>query len=111
MIQNIEENANATHEKGELGEVDLSQYLFFMAFNLVGKLTLSRDLLGSQSKDGQEFFAIMKKVVEWAGKLNLADFFPSLKRLDLKGIKRNMMQDMRPTLNIMSGFVKERIEE
>ncbi|KAI9154545.1 hypothetical protein LWI28_027882 [Acer negundo] len=111
MIENIEEDSSAAQARGELGEVDLSQYLFFMAFNLVGKLTLSRDLLDSHSKEGQEFFEAMKKVVEWAGKPNLADFFPFLKRLDPQGIKRNMVRDMGCSLKIVSGFVNERIEE
>ncbi|KAK1587750.1 hypothetical protein Q3G72_016460 [Acer saccharum] len=87
-------NGAPAQARGELDEVDLSQYLFFMAFNLVGKLKLSRDLLDSQSKEGQEFFAAMKKVVEWTGKPNLADFLPFLKRLDPQGIKRNMVRDM-----------------
>ncbi|KAK4839566.1 hypothetical protein QYF36_022853 [Acer negundo] len=109
--ENIEEDTSAVQTRGELGEVDLSQYLFFVAFNLLGKLTLSRDLLDSQSKEGQEFVAAMKKVVEWTGKPNLADFLPFLKRLDPQGIKRNLMRDMGCSLKIMSGFVKERVEE
>ncbi|TXG58358.1 hypothetical protein EZV62_016187 [Acer yangbiense] len=110
-LPNIEDDVSATQARGELDEVDLSRYLFFMVFNLVGKLKLSRDLLDSQSKEGQEFFAAMKKVVEWTGKPNLADFLPFLKRLDPQGIKRNMVRDMGCSLKIVSGFVKERIEE
>ena len=41
----------------------------------------------------------------------MADFFPFLKRLDPQGIKRNMVRDMGCSLKIVSGFVKERIEE
>ncbi|KAL5809387.1 hypothetical protein ACOSQ3_030078 [Xanthoceras sorbifolium] len=83
MIRHIEE------------DVQLSHYLFFMSFNLVGKLTLLRDLLRSQSREGQELFEAMKKVME----------------LDPQGIKRNMVRDLGRSLEIVSGFIKERVEE
>ncbi|KAL5742824.1 hypothetical protein ACOSP7_029556 [Xanthoceras sorbifolium] len=66
MIGHIEEDVSTGRAlaSGGSGEVQLSHYLFFMSFNLVGKLTLSRDLLLSQSREGQELFEAMKKVME-----------------------------------------------
>lgn len=111
MIRYIEEDTAAAQERGEEGKVKLARFLFLMSFNLVGNLVLSRDLLNSGSKEGKEFFDAMNDVMVWAGKPNLADVLPVLKWLDPQGIKRNMVRDMGRALEIVSGFVKERVAE
>ncbi|KAJ0027840.1 hypothetical protein Pint_35846 [Pistacia integerrima] len=108
MMQFIEDDVAAAQARGELGEVNLVHYLFVMAFNIVGNLTVSRDLLNSHSKEGEEFFAAMSKVMEWAGAPNLSDFFPFLERLDPQGIKKDMDRDMGRAMKIIAGLVKER---
>jgi len=82
-----------------------------MAFNVVGNMVLSRDLLDPKSKDGPEFFDAMNRFMEWAGKPNVADFLPWLKWLDPQGIKASMAKDMGRAMKIAEGFVKERLEE
>ncbi|KAJ0088076.1 hypothetical protein Patl1_32346 [Pistacia atlantica] len=111
MVQFIEDDVAAAQARGELGEVNLVHYLFVMAFNIVGNLTVSRDLLNSHSKEGEEFFAAMSKVMEWAGAPNLSDFFPFLERLDPQGIKKDMDRDMGRAMKIIAGLVKERTAE
>ncbi|KAB2013431.1 hypothetical protein ES319_D09G156000v1 [Gossypium barbadense] len=111
MIRYIEEDAAAAQERGEEGKVNLARLLFLMSFNLVGNLVLSRDLLNLGSKDGKEFFDAMNDVMVWVGKPNLADFLPVSKWLDPQGIKRNMVRDMGRALEIVSNFVKERVDE
>ncbi|XP_044472860.1 iridoid oxidase-like [Mangifera indica] len=108
MLQFIEEDVAAAQARGESGELNLVHYLFVMAFNIIGNLTLSRDLLNSHSTEGEEFFAAMSKVMEWAGAPNLADFFPFLQRLDPQGIKKGMDRDMGRAMHIIAGLVKER---
>ncbi|KAA8516656.1 hypothetical protein F0562_016838 [Nyssa sinensis] len=110
MIRWIEEDAAASRAQGGSGEVQLSRFLFLMTFNLVGNLMLSRDLFDSKSKEGQEFFTAMNRVMQLAGKPNVADFLPFLKWLDPLGIKRNMVRDMGRTMKIATGFVKERVQ-
>ncbi|OAY39663.1 iridoid oxidase [Manihot esculenta] len=111
MIRSIEDDTAAATARGESGVVNLPHYLFLMSFNIVGNLMLSRDVVDSQCKEGYEFFQAMGMVSVWAGKPNLADFFPFLKWLDPQGLKRNMTRDMGRALEIVEGFVKERIEE
>ncbi|GLT59067.1 hypothetical protein SLA2020_319090 [Shorea laevis] len=111
MIHNMEEDAEVARAQGEAGELDLSHYLFLLAFNVIGNLLLSRDLVDSRSKEGREFFNAMGKVMEWGGKPNISDFFPVLKWFDPQGIKRNMERDMGTAMKIISEFVKERMEE
>lgn len=93
------------------GEVQLSRFLFLMAFNLVGNLMLSRDLLNAGDPEGMEFFDSMNKVLELAGTPNIADFLPFLKWLDPLGIKKRMVEDMGKTMKISSKFVQERLQE
>lgn len=95
----------------EEGEVNLSYVLFIMTFNLIGNLVLSRDLADKGSKEGREFQEAMQKFIEWAAMPNVSDFLPSLKWLDLQGIKKNMERDMGRVMEIIGRFVKDRIEE
>lgn len=110
MIMYIEEEMavkQATKGQG----IDLSHFLFLLAFNVVGNMVLSRDLLDPKSKDGPEFYDAMNRFMEWAGKPNVADFMPWLKWLDPQGIKAGMAKDMGRAMRIAEGFVKERLEE
>ncbi|GAV63822.1 p450 domain-containing protein [Cephalotus follicularis] len=111
MIRFIAEDTAAACSRGESGEINLAHYLFVMTFNLIGNVVISKDLLDSQSKDGHEFYDAMNKVMEWAGKPNVADYFPFLKWLDPVGIKRNMVRDMGRAMKIVARFVGERVEK
>ncbi|XP_065857186.1 iridoid oxidase-like [Euphorbia lathyris] len=111
MIQEIEEDSVAGLRRGESGEVELSKYVFIMAFNLMGNLVLSKDLVNSRSDEGNEFFHVMDKVMELSGKPNLADFYPFFKRFDPQRIKKSMERYLGRTLSIVEKYVMERIEE
>lgn len=111
MIRWIEEEAAMSLAVGGLGEVELPRLLFCMLFNLVGNITLSRDMVDVRCKESHEFYDSMNGVMQWAGYPNLADFFPFLEWLDPQGLKRNMMRDMGEALNIISIFLHERVEE
>lgn len=111
MIKYIEETSDAASARGESGAVNLADFLFMLSFNVVGNLVFSRDLLEPQCKDGKEFFEAMDQVMKWAGKPNVADFFPFLKWLDPQGVERNMKEHMGKSIQIAGKFVKERAEE
>ncbi|CAK9141706.1 unnamed protein product, partial [Ilex paraguariensis] len=111
MVRWIEEDSITSRAQGGSGEVKLVKYLFLMAFNMVGNLMFSRDLLQMQSNEGDEFFEAMNKFMEWAMKPNVADFFPFLKWLDPQRIKRNMARDMGRCMKIITGLVDERVQE
>ncbi|KAF9621266.1 hypothetical protein IFM89_018483 [Coptis chinensis] len=103
MIQWIDEEAQAK------GRVCLANFVFLANCNLVGNLVLSRDLLDPQCKEGAEFLNAMEGLMIGGGKPNVADFFPILKWLDPQGIRKKMEKDMGHAMQIVSGFVKERI--
>ncbi|XP_065856775.1 iridoid oxidase-like [Euphorbia lathyris] len=111
MIQFIQDDSEAAQWRGESGEVELPKYVLLMTFNLMGNLVLSRDLVNSQSEEGNDFFHAMDKVMELSGKPNLSDFFPFFRRLDPQRIKKNTEKQLGRTLSIIEKFVMERIED
>lgn len=104
MVQFIEEAA----VNG--GAVDVGRYFFLMAFNLIGNLIFSRDLLDPESERGQKFFYHAGKVMEFAGKPNAADFLPFLKCFDPQGIRRKSQAHIKRAFEIAGCFIKERME-
>ncbi|WOG97670.1 hypothetical protein DCAR_0417011 [Daucus carota subsp. sativus] len=107
----IEQIIASSQVEGKSGEVELSELLFLMAFNVVGNLMLSKDLLDLSSTEGREFFDAMNQVTKWAGTPNLADFLPFLKPFDPFRVRKNMAKGMGVAINIISSFLKERGHE
>ncbi|GFP94437.1 cytochrome p450 76a2 [Phtheirospermum japonicum] len=106
----LEESA-ASRAQGGTGAVQLSRFLFLMAFNLVGNLMLSRDLLDAKDPESRLFFDCMNKVLELAGTPNIADYLPWLKWLDPAGMMRNMKKNLKITMRIASRFIQERLDD
>ncbi|KAG5235132.1 cytochrome P450 [Salix suchowensis] len=91
--------------------VDLGRYIFLMSFNLIGNLIFSKDLLDPKSEKGAEFFQQAGKIMELAGKPNVADFLPILRWLDPQGIRRKTQFHVAKAFEIAGGFIKERTEK
>lgn len=106
MVQFIED-AGGSGTKA----VDIRRFFFLMTFNLVGNIMFSRDLLDPKSEKGAKFFYHAGKVMEFAGKPNVADFLPLLKWLDPQGIRRKTQFHVNRAFDIAGGFLKERLEE
>ncbi|KAJ6413988.1 hypothetical protein OIU84_006739 [Salix udensis] len=106
MLQYIEYgSANGTKA------IDIGRYIFLMSFNLIGNLMFSKDLLDPKSEKGAEFFRHAGKVMEMAGKPNMADFFPILRWLDPQGIRRKTQFHVAKAFEIAGGFIKERTDQ
>ncbi|CAA0830373.1 cytochrome P450- family 76- subfamily G-polypeptide 1 [Striga hermonthica] len=106
----LEESA-ANRAKGGPGAVQLSRFLFLMAFNLVGNLMLSRDLLDAKDPESRQFFDCMNRVLELSGTPNIADYLPWLKWMDPAGMRREMKRNLKITMRIASRFIQERVDE
>ncbi|KAF5185468.1 Cytochrome p450 [Thalictrum thalictroides] len=105
MIQWIEEEAH------NQGAVHVAHFVFIMTFNLFGNILLSRDLIDPQSDEGSEFFNAMDTWMQGVGQPNVADFFPILRWFDPQGIRKKIEQNMGSAMDIVSKFLKERIED
>ncbi|KAF8403203.1 hypothetical protein HHK36_011302 [Tetracentron sinense] len=105
MVRYVEE-ASRCNSNG----VEVGRFFFMMAFNLIGNLMLSRDLLDPNSKRGTEFFYHTGKVMELAGKPNVSDFLPMLRWLDPQGIRRKTQFHIGRAFDIASEFIEERMQ-
>jgi hypothetical protein len=92
------------------GVVDVGRFFFLMAFNLIGNLIFSKDLLDPEMERGARFYHHTVKVMEYAGKPNVADFFPILKRFDPQSIRRNTQFHVERAFDIAGWFIKQRME-
>ncbi|CAA0386028.1 unnamed protein product [Arabidopsis thaliana] len=108
----VDQMLRFVEEGGQNGTktIDVGRYFFLMAFNLIGNLMFSRDLLDPDSKRGSEFFYHTGKVMEFAGKPNVADFFPLLRFLDPQGIRRKTQFHVEKAFEIAGEFIRERTE-
>uniref|UniRef100_A0A2N9ICL8 Cytochrome P450 n=1 Tax=Fagus sylvatica TaxID=28930 RepID=A0A2N9ICL8_FAGSY len=105
MIHFIED-ASASGTKA----IDVGRFVFLMSFNLLGNLMFSKDLLDPKSERGAGFFYHSGKVMEMAGKPNVADFLPILRWFDPQGIRRKTQFHVEGAFEISRKFVKERME-
>ncbi|KAK3024735.1 hypothetical protein RJ639_044672, partial [Escallonia herrerae] len=108
MVLRIEKES---HLMDEGHGVHVNRFVFFCLFNMLGNLILSRDLVDPDSEEGSDFYTTMVSLKEWSGRFNISDLFPSLKWLDLQGLRKKMDRDYGKLLGITSTFVKERLEE
>ncbi|KAK6126299.1 hypothetical protein DH2020_039944 [Rehmannia glutinosa] len=65
--------AAAAAASGGFGGVDVGRFFFLMAFNLIGNLIFSKDLLDPRSERGARFFYHAGKTMEYAGKPNFLE--------------------------------------
>jgi hypothetical protein len=107
MVHFIEEDASTS--SGTKG-IDVGRFFFLMAFNLIGNLMFSKDLLDPKSERGAKFFFHARKVMEFSGKPNVADFLPILRWLDPQGIRRKTQFHVERAFEIARGFIAERME-
>ncbi|KAK9663979.1 hypothetical protein RND81_14G010900 [Saponaria officinalis] len=91
--------------------VKVGELVFVAEFNLLGNLMLSKDIVDPGLENGSEFFSAMDGLTQWTGVVNVADFFPWMKWVDLQGLRRKTEADMGKVLEIASSFVTERREE
>lgn len=113
LVSWIEEEANNNNNmKGEHWRgIQVSHFVFLASYNMLGNLMLSCDLVDPRSKEGSEFFSAMISLTESVGQPNIVDLFPWLRWLDPQGLRRRADRDMLKTIQIVSKFVKERLEE
>lgn len=107
MVQFVQEaSSSGSHAEA----IDVGRYFFLMAFNMIGNLMFSKDLLDPKSERGARFFFHANKVMELAGKPNVADFLPILRWADPQGIRRNTQFHVERAFEIAGEFIKERLK-
>ncbi|XP_061992926.1 geraniol 8-hydroxylase-like [Rosa rugosa] len=93
--------------------VDIGEAAFKSTLNLLSRTCFSMDLAetGSGSSDtAREFKEIVWGIMEEAGKPNLGDYFPVLRKLDPQGIRRRFANYFLRMLGFIGSIVNKRLE-
>ncbi|KAJ4723959.1 putative Cytochrome P450 [Melia azedarach] len=89
--------------------IDISQVAFNASLNFLSKTMFSVDLADPSSDAGREFKQIVRGVMVEAGKPNLGDYFPMLRKLDLQGRRRRMTTYFGKMLEIFDLMIDQRL--
>ncbi|OWM62935.1 hypothetical protein CDL15_Pgr020229 [Punica granatum] len=90
--------------------VDIGEAGFTTMLNLLGNTILSVDLADPTSESAKEFKELVWHIMVEAGKPNLADYFPVLKRLDPQGARRRMTGYFGRMFDVFNRIINERLQ-
>ncbi|CAA0830383.1 cytochrome P450- family 76- subfamily G-polypeptide 1 [Striga hermonthica] len=110
-VDGLVDRINSVVERSEDPIIELNSFLFLAAFNAVGNILLSEEVMRTKLDEKGEFFEAFLKFVECLGKPNVVDCFPFLKWLDPQGIRRNTGKYLERWIRFASGIVSDRIRE
>ncbi|KAL6958874.1 hypothetical protein U1Q18_040221 [Sarracenia purpurea var. burkii] len=91
--------------------VDIGRATFATTLNLMSNTIFSIDMVDLESESMQEFKDLVCRVAEDAGKPNLSDYFPLIRRLDLQGMKRRVRPSYTRLHAIFDELIEERLKE
>ncbi|XP_048132593.1 geraniol 8-hydroxylase-like isoform X2 [Rhodamnia argentea] len=92
-------------------EVDIGQLAFATTLNLMSSTMFSIDIVDPEFQTAQEFKDLVWRIMEDAGKPNLSDYFPVIRRFDLLGLKRHIRPSYVRLHEIFDGIIDKRLEE
>ncbi|KAL8105715.1 hypothetical protein AgCh_029488 [Apium graveolens] len=98
-------------KKGAGHKIVVRDFVFPTLFNMIGNLTLSRNLMDTNSEFSSEFGTALVGFTEGVGRPNISDLIPWLRRLDLQGIRKTMDLSLTKAIETISSYVKERVIE
>lgn len=79
--------------------------------NLVSNTVFSEDLVDSEFESAGEFKELVWRIMEDAGKVNVSDYFPVVKRFDLQGVKRHVKISYVRLHEIFDRMIQKRVED
>ncbi|PIA63864.1 hypothetical protein AQUCO_00201292v1 [Aquilegia coerulea] len=88
--------------------VSIGEAVFSTTLSIISTNVFSIDL--TQSESAQDFKNVVCRVMEEAGKPNLADFFPLLRPFDPQGIKKRTANYFRKLDNIFDRVIDQRLQ-
>ncbi|GMI96212.1 cytochrome P450, family 76, subfamily C, polypeptide 7 [Hibiscus trionum] len=88
--------------------INIGQAAFDTSINLLSNTIFSMDLIDPNSSIAQEFRETICGVMAEAGKPNLADCFPLLRKIDPQGVRRRLTVHFDKLLNLFEKMFDER---
>ncbi|KAM5574527.1 geraniol 8-hydroxylase [Rosa sericea] len=93
--------------------IDIGKAAFKTTLNLLSRTIFSVDLADDSSSSSEmtrEFKKIVNGIVEEAGKPNLGDYFPVIRKIDPQGIRRRFMNYYNKMLGLIESVISQRLE-
>ncbi|KAM7507026.1 hypothetical protein LguiA_017479 [Lonicera macranthoides] len=107
----VEELIIYCQKSSELGDpVNIGQAGFTTSLNLLSNMIFSMDLTDPFKDSAKEFKELVWNIMAEAGKPNLVDYFPLLKRIDPQGIRRRMTVHLGKILHLFGEMTEKRLE-
>ncbi|KAK8495826.1 hypothetical protein V6N11_009614 [Hibiscus sabdariffa] len=107
-IRQLVANVGKSCLKGEA--VNIGQVAFDTTINLLSNTIFSVDLVDPNSSIAREFKKTVTEIMIEAGKPNLSDYFPLLRRIDPQGIRRRLTDHFEKLLHLFGRMFDERSE-
>lgn len=107
----VQELVDYCRKNCQTGEaVDIGRVGFMTSLNLLSNTIFSKDLTDPYSDTAKEFKSLVWGIMVEAGKPNLVDFFPLLKKFDPQGVRRRMSIHFEKVFKLFEGLINERLE-
>ncbi|KAH7511714.1 hypothetical protein FEM48_Zijuj12G0012000 [Ziziphus jujuba var. spinosa] len=91
--------------------VDIGSLAFAATLNLISNTIFSVDIIDPVGfETAQEFKDLVWRIMEDAGKLNLSDYFPALRRFDLQGVRRHVRVSYLRLHQIFDEIIAKRLQ-
>ncbi|XVF52765.1 hypothetical protein PTKIN_Ptkin05aG0044800 [Pterospermum kingtungense] len=107
-IQELIANVHNSCQTGEA--INIGQAAFDTTINLLSSTIFSKDLVDPNSPIAQEVRKTVWGILEEAGKPNLADYFPMLRKIDPLGVRRKVTIHFGKMLDLCGKLFDERFE-
>jgi cytochrome P450 len=108
----VQELLAETRQSSLTGEaVDIGRVAFKTTLNLLSNTICSVDLADPNSDMAREFKEIVWNIMEEAGKPNIADYFPVLKKIDPQGTRRRMTVHFGKTIDLFDSIISQRLQQ
>ncbi|KAI3824128.1 hypothetical protein L1987_05577 [Smallanthus sonchifolius] len=89
--------------------VDIGRAAFRTSLNLLSNTIFSMDLTDPYEDSGKEFKEVIGNIMVEAGKPNLVDFFPVLRKIDPQGIRKRLGHHFGKVLETFDELIEERL--
>ncbi|KAE8125141.1 hypothetical protein FH972_019975 [Carpinus fangiana] len=90
--------------------VDVGSLAFATTLNLMSNTIFSVDLVDPDFATAQEFKELVWRIMEDAGKANVSDYFPVVRRFDLQGVRRHVEVSYLRLHEIFDEIIAERLK-
>ncbi|XP_038875939.1 geraniol 8-hydroxylase-like [Benincasa hispida] len=107
-IDDLVDNVRRSAVNGEA--VDIRGVVFATTLNLISYSIWSMDLVDPNSKMAKEFEETLRGIIEEAGRANISDFFPVLKKMDIQGVRRRITVRLGIMLDLIDETIDQRLK-